>query len=597
MVAVKDDKGFFTIIGLILLIGGILVIYGQMADFAFVSFDDPDYVYKNEIVRQGLSWLGVKWAFTSFFAANWHPLTWLSHMLDVTLFGLVAGKHHLMALFWHIVNALLVFWVLRRLTGAVGRSLLVAALFAWHPLRVESVAWVAERKDLLCVFFWLLSLLAYHRYTLKPVFRRYLLLFLCAALALMSKPMAVTLPFLLLVLDFWPLNRFNHVPRKRLIFEKIPLLLLALAAAILTFTAQKEAGAVASSVSFGLGQRLANALIAYLKYIELTFWPQNLAVFYRYQGLPSMTAVLGAGFLLGLVTWWSYRERDKAPFLLVGWLWFLGTLVPVIGLIQVGGQALADRYTYFPGIGLGLFLVWGLSAWCPPAARLKAGCVVFLALMLVLIPLSRRQTGFWRDSISLFSRALEVDPLNYHASSDLGVALQEAGRKPEALAAFARAVEINPKDRNGLFNLGVAQGKMGHYQAAERNLTKALALDPQSIKIFMNLARVKFKQGDLSAAIAFLRKGLEFNPDSLRANYFLGVILLRDNQVVSALKPLQRVLRIQPDNLDARVNLGVAEARLGHYDTARKEFRRVLQINPEHSQARYNLQQLEHLQN
>ena len=597
MATVRDGKSFLGIIGIILLIGGMLAIYWQTSDFAFVSFDDPDYVYKNEIVRQGLSWLGVKWAFTSFFAANWHPLTWLSHMLDVTLFGLTAGKHHLTALFWHTVNALLVFLVFRRLTGAVGRSLLVAALFAWHPLRVESVAWVSERKDLLCVFFWLLSLLAYHHYTLKPVFRRYLLLFIAAALALMSKPMAVTLPFLLFVLDFWPLNRFNRIPWKRLILEKIPLLLLALGTAFLTFMAQNQAGAVASSVSFGLGQRLANALIAYLKYIELTFWPQNLAVFYRYQGLPSMTAVLGAGFLLGFVTWWSSRERHKAPFLLVGWLWFLGTLVPVIGLVQVGGQALADRYTYFPGIGLGLFLVWGLGAWCPEAARFKVGCAVFITLMLTLVPLSRHQTGFWRNSISLFSRALQVDPLNYHASSDLGVALQTVGRETEALAAFTRAVEINPNYSKGLLNLGIAQEKMGHYHKAEKTFTRALTTDPESIKIYTGLARSKMGQKDMPAALGFLRKGLAISPDSPDANYLLGVILLKNNQVAAAVKPFKRVLKVQPKNLNSRVNLGVAEGRLGHYDAARREFRRVLQLNPKHRQARYNLQQLENLQN
>lgn len=597
MITVKDNKSSLGVIGIALLIIGVMVIYWQVSNFAFVSFDDPDYVYKNQVVKQGLTWFGVKWAFTSFYAANWHPVTWLSHMLDVSLFGLDAGAHHLTSLFWHLANALLLFIVLQRLTGAVGRSILVAALFAWHPLRVESVAWVSERKDLLCLFFWLLSLLAYHYYSLKPTCKRYLLLFIAAVLALMAKPMAVTLPFLLLLLDFWPLKRVNSVSWQRLIVEKIPLLILSIGVAVLTFMAQNQAGAVASSANFGIGQRLANALIAYVKYIELTFWPQDLAIFYRYQGLPSMVAVSGSLLLLALVTWWSIKERHKAPFLLLGWLWFLGTLVPVIGLIQVGGQALADRYTYFPGIGLGLFLVWGLGEWCPLAARLKVGCGAFLIAMLVLIPLSRHQVGFWHDSISLFSRALAVDPSNYHAHSDLGVALQAAGRKFEAQAAFTRAVEIKPNYSKGLLNLGIAQEKMGHYQEAEKNFTKALVADPQSIKSYLGLARIKLAQGQIPTAINFLHKGLAVNPDSPDANYLLGVILLKNNQVVAAVDPLKQVLRVQPENLNARVNLGVAEGRLGHYAAARREFRRVLQRNPEHRQARYNLQQLENLQN
>jgi tetratricopeptide (TPR) repeat protein len=597
MAEVIDKKKFSGLIGITLLVLGVLIIYWQTSDFAFVSFDDPDYVYKNEIVRQGLSWLGFKWAFTTFHAANWHPLTWLSHMLDVTLFGLDAGAHHFASMGWHLVNTVLLYIVLRRLTGAAGRSLLVAVFFAWHPLRVESVAWVSERKDLLCVFFWLLSLLAYHYYTLRPVFKRYLLLFFAVLLALLAKPMAVTLPFLLFLLDFWPLNRIARVSWKRLIFEKIPLLLLVAGTAMMTFMAQNQAGAVASTLSFSFGQRLANALVSYVKYLELTFFPRNLAVLYLYHGLSSALTICGCVLLLSLVTWWSFRERYRAPFLLLGWLWFLGTLVPVIGIVQVGGQALADRYTYFPTIGVGIFLVWGLEALCPAALKFKAGCAAFIIAMLVLVPISWHQVRFWRNSVSLFSRALAVDPSNYYASSDLGVALQDAGRKSEALAAFTRALEINPNYGKGLFNLGIAQEKMGHYHKAEKTFTKALVADPGSVKIYAGLARSKMGQKDIPAAIGFLRKGLAIDPDSPDANYLLGVILLKDNQVVAAIEPLKQVLKIQPENLNARVNLGVAEGRLGHYTAARQEFQRVLQLNPGHHQARYNLQQLENLQN
>ena len=597
MVAVIDKKKLSGHIGITLLILGVLVIYWQVSDFAFVSFDDPDYVYKNEVVKQGLSWLGLKWAFTTFHAANWHPLTWLSHMLDVTLFGLDAGAHHFASMCWHLANALLLYIVLRRLTGAVGRSLLVAALFAWHPLRVESVAWVSERKDLLCVFFWLLSLLAYHYYTLKPAFKRYLLLFISALLALLAKPMAVTLPFLLIVLDFWPLNRFVSVSWKRLIVEKIPLLLLVMGIAMMTFMAQNQAGAVASTLSFSFDQRVANALVSYVKYIELTFFPRNLAVLYLYHGLPSWLTLCGCALLLSFVTWWSFRERHRFPFLLVGWLWFLGTLVPVIGFIQVGGQALADRYTYFPAIGLGIVLVWGLEALCPAVWKLKTGCAAFIMVMLVLLPLSWHQVRFWRNSISLFSRALAVDPLNYYASSDLGVALQADGRWPEAFTAFTRAIEINSAYSKGQLNLGAALLKKGRYLEAEKIYARALKTDPQLVESYIGLARSKIGQEKLLEAEEFLRRGIEIDPNSAVANYSLGVVLLKRNQIPAALKPLRRTLQIDPENLDARVNLGVAEARLGHYGAAMEEFRRVLQRDPEHSQARYNLRQLENLQN
>ncbi len=589
------QKNYLRSLGIMLiLMSGVLIIYWQVIDFAFVSFDDPDYVYENEIVRQGLNWLGIKWAFSSFHAANWHPLTWLSHMLDVSWFGLDAGDHHFTSMGWHLANTFLLFIVLWRLTGALGRSALVTVFFAWHPLRVESVAWIAERKDLLCVFFWLLTLLSYHYYILRPGFKRYLPVMVAAALALLAKPMAVTLPFLLLVLDFWPLKRLNLKSWRRLTLEKVPLMGLAAASAMMTLMAQNRAGAMASTAVFSYGQRLANALIAYLKYIELTLWPRDLAVFYRYQGLPSLVTLLGGLSLFALVTWWSFRQRHEAPFLLVGWLWFLGTLVPVIGLIQVGGQALADRYTYFPGIGLGLILVWGLARWCPSAHSAKVWLAALLMMML-LIPLSWHQTGFWRNSITLFSRAVAVDPLNYNAYSDLGVALQAEGRWPEAFKAFTRAVAIKPDYLKGLLNLGIALKKKQRYDEADKIFAQALKIDPASLRTYIVWADSKSAQGALPEGVEILQKALVLAPEDPVLNYNLGVLLLKSNQLTAALKPLKLTLSLQPDNLEAWVNLGVAEARLGHYGAAMKEFRRVLQSDPDHSQARYNLQQLERL--
>ncbi|HDS16246.1 MAG TPA: tetratricopeptide repeat protein [Proteobacteria bacterium] len=581
--------------GAVMLLGlGVLAIYWQTSDFAFVSFDDPDYVLENEIVIRGLSWDGLRWAFTSFHAANWHPLTWLSHMLDSSWFGLDAGAHHLAAMFWHLANTVLLLVVLWRLTGALGRSVLVAAFFAWHPLRVESVAWIAERKDLLCVFFWLLSLLSYHYYSLRPGYKRYLPVLISALLALLAKPMAVTLPFLLLVLDFWPLRRHLHSSWLRLGLEKLPLLGLAAGAAVMTFMAQKQAGALATLEAFGYGRRLLNALLAYFKYLELALWPRKLAVFYRYQGLPSALTVVGVLLLFSLLSYWFFRQRDKSPFLLVGWLWFLGTLVPVIGLIQVGGQALADRYTYFPSIGLGLLLVWGGAQWGSsiPAARLWAAACL---LLLLLLPVSRRQTAFWQNSTTLFSRAVAVDPLNYHAYSDLGVALQAEGRRSEAFRAFTRAVELKPDYLEGWLNLGAAWQKDGRHDEAEKAFSQARQVNPESVKALLGLADCKARQGELPAAGALLDQALKLAPEHPEVYYQLGLLQLNNNQPQQARAFLRRALQTQPENLKARVNLGVAEACLGHYEAARNEFRRVLRQEPDQREALYNLRQLERL--
>lgn len=579
-----------------MLLFGVLVIYGQVSGFSFVTFDDASYVYHNNDVNKGLSLTGMKWAFTAFHAANWHPLTWISHMVDVSLFGLDAGYHHLSSLFWHLANTLLVFIVLRRLTGSLVGSALVAALFAWHPLRVESVAWVAERKDLLCAFFWLLALLFYHFYCLRPSWRRYLPVLIATACSLLSKPMAVTLPCLFLLLDYWPLQRNRKYGWWRLVVEKLPLVVVVIIAAGLTYKAQHIFGAVASD-ALGFGRRFANAVVAYITYVQLFFWPHGLAVFYRYQiDIPVVRVIISALLLL-LSVGWAFWQRKKYPFFLTGWFWFLGTLVPVIGLVQVGGQAFADRYTYFPSIGFWLAVVFSLQKLFSPK-YLRLVNVVMVVSALVLLPLSWRQTAYWRDSITLFQRVLEIDPGSSVAFDCLGVAYGDLGRWPEASNAFARAVAINPNSSSIWYHWGLSKKKAGQLVDAEKYFRRALHFNPWMIEALFKLAAIAQEQGRPEEALEWFRKSQKLDPKDAEIKqglYNMGNIYLSQGKIDKAIKSFQQVLVVTPDHLEARVNLAVALARLGKLEEAITELRHVLQKDSKHKEARYNLQQLESL--
>ena len=587
-----ENRAFFA---LALILFGLLLAYGQVSEFAFVNFDDYEYVVDNPVVRNGLSWAGVKWAFTAFYAANWHPLAWLSHMLDVTLFGLDSGRHHLVSLGWHIANSTLLFFLLRRWGGGIWRSALITVLFAWHPLRVESVAWVAERKDLLCVFFWLLTLIFYTSYSARRDWRHYLLTLGSAALALMAKPMAVTLPFLLLLLDYWPLQRYAGLGVKRLLFEKVPFVLLIAVSAVLTFMAQRQAGAISSAAELGVFLRLTNAIVAYGEYVKLLLWPQNLAVLYRYRiDHTVMKMIFSAIFLVGSC-WWVFRERRRYPFLLVGWCWFLGTLVPVIGLVQVGGQAYADRYSYFPAIGFWLALVWFAYDVCPVNCRQWVGGVTVLMLLFYL-SLTWYQSRYWRNSVDLFQRAAAVDTENSAAYNLLGLALTKEERWAEADRAFARALEINVRFGQALVNWGNALQEQGRNLKAEQVYLKAMQPEIREIDAFVALATLKKKEHQLDEAEKILLKALQFAPDAPGVNYNLGTVLLSQGRATDALYPLRQALLRRPYHMKTYINLGIALAHLGQLQEAEQQFSYVLRFNPDHAQARYNLQQLKRLQ-
>ena len=444
-----------------------LALYWRVQGHGFLHYDDYQYVVDNPHVRHGLTRQGVLWALTSGYASNWHPLTWLSHMLDCELYGLNPQGHHLNNLLLHIANALLLFRLLLRMTGALWRSAFVAALFALHPLHVESVAWVAERKDVLSTLFWMLTLGAYLRYRERPTGTRYLATLFLFALGLAAKPMLVTLPFVLLLLDCWPLGRMPS-PRSLLplVREKAPFFVLAALSSVITFWVQSHWGAVVLSIP--LKERLANALVSYVGYGAKMLWPVNLACFYPHplDGLPLWQAA-GALLLLAGVTVAVVRAGRRLPYLAVGWLWYLGTLVPVIGLVQVGAQAMADRYTYVPLIGLFVMLSWGAGSLAAKGPLPKiATAALSAALLAALLPLTWSQISHWKDSETLFAHALEVTDRNLLAHNNLGNALARQGRLEEAEFHLVEALRLRPDYAAAQNNLGILRLRQGRFEEA-----------------------------------------------------------------------------------------------------------------------------------
>jgi len=484
--------------GLCLAIGVVLVattllLFGRTAweNFAFLRYDDQQYIVNNERVRGGLSWEGIVWAFrpSTVVVANWHPVTLLSHMLDCQVFGMWSGGHHLTSVLWHATNAGLLFALLVRMTGRVWPSALVAALFAWHPLRAESVAWIAERKDVLSTFFWLLMLWAYVSYVRRPAWWTYLPVVLWLALGLMSKPMLVTAPFLLLLLDYWPLERFRTRRADedlselgQRLLEKLPLLALTVVFCAATLEAQSRARV--SWEVYSLETRLLSALQSYVGYLYLAAWPAELATPYLMSArVVTAAAGLSCGALLLAVSVACLYFRRRFPYLPVGWFWYLGTLVPVIGLVQVGVQSLADRYTYVPLIGLSLIVAWGLADLVGWAPRLKPLVVALVIVWLgILAGLTYRQVGFWRDKVTLFAHTVEVLPNNHVARLFLGSALKTAGRPADAIEQFDKAIELGPDMYQGHQHKGLVLYETGRHGAAATEFARAVRLSRTRMK-------------------------------------------------------------------------------------------------------------------
>ena len=556
-----------------------LAVYGQVLNYQFVNYDDDLYITDNPTVQNGLTRDGLGLAFTSSYAGLWHPLTMLSHMLGCELFGLNPGGHHLINLLFHIANALLLFLWLQRTTQAMGPSFLVAALFALHPLHVESVAWVAERKDVLSTFFWLLTMWAYVWYVEAPRLGRYLLILLCFMLGLMSKPMLVTLPFVLLLLDYWPLNRWtlngsaavSHsrvsqdakarqgISIKRLAWEKAPLFALATLFSLVTFWAEKKIGAVQSLENVALTSRLANALVAYVTYLGKMIWPTRLAVFYPLPGAIPLWQWLGAGLTLAFLSLLIIRQCRRRPYLLVGWLWYLGTLVPVIGLVQVGGQALADRYTYVPLIGLFILVAYGMAGlgpkWRPARYLLPVGAAMILAALMICTWI---QVQYWRDSASLFAHALQVTKDNALAHDSLGIVLLSQGQVDQAIDHFDEAVRLNPNYAKGHYNLGNALLARGEVNQAVAHYERALQIRPNYAKAHNSLGLALLSQGKMDEAIVHCEEALRLQPNYVGALNNLGLAFLSQGKMDQAVAQFEKVLRFRPNSPVVHNNLGLA---------------------------------------
>ena len=579
----------------VFLVVAVLGVFGQSGHFGFVNYDDDRFVTANQHILRGLTWENVRWAMTAGIAKGstdtdyWRPLSLLSQALDVELFGLKAGAHHWMNVGIHSATAVALFLVLRAMTGALWRSAFVAAIFAIHPLHVESVAWVAERKDVLSGFFFVLTLGAYVGYVRRP-FRvgRYLLVVWLSALGLMSKPSLVTLPCVLLLLDYWPLQRFGVVSTPRLLVEKIPLLVMAIAVALLT--AKGPSYSETFMASLPLAWRMGNALVSYTTYLGQMFWPTGLAVFYPHLGnslgLGSvLLSLLLMGGLTGAVFYWR-----KKPYLGVGWLWYVGMLVPVIGIIQSGGQARADRYTYLPQIGLYVALTWAAGDLCAGwrCRRLVLG-IAAAAVITALSLVSFVQTSYWRNSETLWVHTLAVTSNNAIAHISLGNALTQKGSLDEAITHYQKALQIKPDYTVAYNNLGNALSQKGNVDEAIAHFQKALQIKPDYAEAHNNLGNALLKKGSLDEAIAHYQRALQIKPDDAEAHNNLGSALLKKGEVDEAIVHFQKALQIEPDNAEACYNLGNALFQHGEVDEAIVHFQEALQIEPDNAKAHINL--------
>ncbi len=546
-------------VGLVLLT---VFVFWAVLDLPFINYDDPDYVTQNAQVLKGLTLRSFIWSLGTTHAANWHPLTWLSHMADVSLFGVSPQGHHAMNLLLHCLNAFLLFVLFSSLTGAVWRSALLAALFAVHPLRVESVAWVSERKDVLSTFFWLTAALAYEVYVRRPDWRRYGLLLVLFALGLASKSMLVTFPFTLLLLDVWPLKRINlHQLSVRacwpFIYEKLPLFALSAASSLMTFLAQRAGGAIKAMEEISLGTRLSNSVTAVISYVYKLVWPASLSVFYPYPESPPSSPMLLA-ILLGLIaaTALALRVRRNHPFVAVGWLWFLVTIFPVIGLVQVGNQAMADRYTYVPGIGLALIIAWGIPA---PSTRqpVRAVAVVCAAVagLAMLSGLTVRQIGYWSSELQLFEHALAVTERNWLAECVIGMKLEQQGQIDAAIVRYRRAIEIRPQAPEAQNNLGNALLKQGKWNEGIAHLREAVRLWPRYVSALSNLGAALCEASQIEQGLPYLTEAVKQAPDYVLAHYNLGLALMSVGRWDEAQGHLEEVLRLAPNDMEARMEL------------------------------------------
>jgi len=542
-------------------------VYSQVQDHEFINYDDDKYVTNNEYVKAGFTRDSVGWALTTSYNSNWHPMTWLSHMLDAQLFGPNSKGHHLTNLLFHIANVLLLFLVLLRMTGALWQSGFVAALFALHPLNVESVAWVAERKNVLSTFFWLLTMWAYIRYAQKTNLKRYSLVILFFAMGLMSKPMLVTLPFVLLLLDYWPLRRLQSDRRtaiSRLVYEKIPLLVLVAGSVVTTLTVQKMGGALGSLNAFPIQERVINALVSYWLYLQKMIWPGGLAIFYAHpENTLSVWKGLATAALLALVTTAAIRLARRAPYFAVGWFWYLGTLIPVIQLVQTGSIAMADRYAYVPLIGIFIIIAWGLpellAKWRLRSRILTIAAGIWISTLMLM---TWNQVSHWKNSITIFSHAIEVTDIEYPdfllAHNNLANALLAEGRTGKAISHYKMAINLMPDyavNHSHLANALFAEQKT---EEAISHFKMAIELMPDYAIAHNNLGTVLLAEQKTEEAISHYKTAVKLLPDYATAHYNLGFALMKEKKTGEAIFHFKMAIQLEPNNTNAHSNLGNA---------------------------------------
>ncbi|RZB36213.1 MAG: hypothetical protein SRB2_02372 [Desulfobacteraceae bacterium Eth-SRB2] len=605
MGSAKTDFRIVILASLCLIIV-ILISYQQVVSFDFVGYDDELYVTKNLNVQKGLASENLKWAFTTFHAANWHPFTWLSHMLDCELFGLNPTGHHWTNVQFHIANTLLLFFILFKMTGALWQSAFVAALFAVHPLHVESVAWISERKDVLSTFLGLLMMGAYYRYIKAPDFKNYLLIIIFLSIGLMCKPMLVTFPFVLLLLDFWPLKRFQYKNYYliqserttyygfkgifRLILEKLPLFILVAISSGLTFLAQKSGGTLKALETLSLKTRISNAFVSYVSYLLKTIWPSNLAVFYPHpeNTIPAWQ-IFGATLVIAAACFWAIRTSKKYPYILVGLCWYLVTLVPVIGFVQVGGQAMADRYTYIPLIGIFVIVAWGavdfFQKWHYRKIYLY-GCA--LIILLAFTAKTFFQVSYWKNGIVLFEHTVKVTENNYKAQNNLGTAWGPVDIK-RSIYHYKEALRIKPDYAIAHYNLGNALAKQGQTDKTIEHYLEALRIQPNYVNAHNSLGMALLEKKNYDKAMLHFTKALKINPKGITARNNLANVLFIQGKSDEAISHYNEILKVNCEQADAQYNIAYVLSTQGNLDKAVLHYKEAIRINPEYEKAHYYL--------
>jgi len=558
-------------------------VYCQVCSFDFVNYDDMQYIYKNPNIQTGITGQSIKWAITAGYAANWHPLTWLSHITDWRIFGKNAGGHHLTNLIFHIANTLLLFIVLKRMTSALWQSAFVAALFALHPMHVESVAWVSERKDVLSIFFWMLTMWAYQRYVKQPGVTRYIMVVLTFALGLTAKPMLVTLPFVLLLLDYWPLERFGRRTVFYLIREKIPLFVLSAASSITTFLVQRSWGAVLTASESPMRFRVSNALIAYVRYIGKMIWPSHLDVFYpHYYYKLSNFRALGSLLLLLIISILVFRFAAKHRYLLTGWLWYLGTLLPVIGLVQVGSQSMADRYSYITLTGLFIIVAWGVPEMLVNWRYKKRALTISSLLVVSAISVCTYfQAGYWRNSIALFQHSLDLSQNNHIAHLHMGKALCESGKPDEGVKEYRKFLQMWPNDASVISDLGIELIKQGRLDEGIREYKRYLQIKPNDSNMFNDIGVALCQQGKLDEAVEYITKSLQIKPDFAAAHNNLAYTLALQGNLDKAVIHYKEALRLDPNYTLAHYHFGRILERMGKINQAIGHFEEAMRLKPD----------------